>query len=90
MNRVAITLDDLLATYRRVFYIVDPDPLIVALAVIVANLGTGAPVWLLIVGPPSSGKTEIVSMLARLPFVHVSDTFTEAGLLWGRIGKKGS
>jgi len=38
----------------------DPNVIDLALAVIVANKASGDPVWLLFVGPPGSGKTEIL------------------------------
>jgi hypothetical protein len=36
-------------------------------ATIVADLADGEPVWLLLIGPPSGGKTEIISPCFSLP-----------------------
>jgi hypothetical protein len=54
---------------------------------VVANLLPGDPVWLLVVGPPSSGKTELLSALSKLEHVHEVSTFTEAGLLSGSVSR---
>jgi len=61
----------------------DPGHLYVVLAAAVANLADGDPVWLLLVGPPSAGKTEVVSPLVRMPWAHSAATLTEAALLSG-------
>jgi nucleoid DNA-binding protein len=53
------------------------------LAAAIANLAPGDPVWLLLVGPPSAGKTEVVSPLVRMPWAHSAATLTEAALLSG-------
>jgi hypothetical protein len=53
----------------------------------VANRASGDPVWLLIIAPPSSGKTEIIVALSDLPDVTVVGRFTEAGLLSGTPAK---
>lgn len=46
------------------------------------------PVWLLVVAPPSSGKTEIVEACKKLPDVHPAATLTEASLLSGTPKKE--
>jgi hypothetical protein len=76
-----MTLDDLVTEFRRHLWLPDPTPLYVVLATVIANHFRGDPVWLLVVGPPASGKTELLSSLARLDDVHEVSTFTKAGLL---------
>ena len=84
-----MTLDELLAVYRRHLYLPDPSPLLAVLATIVANrLDGGDAVWLLLVGPPSSGKTELLNAVHKLDDVHVVSTFTEAGLLSGAVSRR--
>ena len=46
------------------------------------------PVWVLVVAPPSSGKTEIVEACKKLPDVHAAATLTEASLLSGSPRKE--
>jgi hypothetical protein len=45
--------------------------------------GLRDPVWLLDVGPPSGGKTEVISSAAGLPYIVKAATVTEAALLSG-------
>src|SRR3954453_14477656 len=80
----------LLAVIRRFqeyLYLPDPAPLVLALATVVANRMAGPPVWLMIVGPPSSGKTALVSGTVNFPEVIETATLTEASLLSGTASK---
>ncbi len=77
--------DEVLGTHRLpsawIIYIV--------LAAVAANRMGSPPVWLLLVGPPSSGKTEVVDVLSLLPEYLAVSTFTEAGLLSGSSVREG-
>jgi hypothetical protein len=67
----------------------DPGALYVTLGTIAANLvDLGDPVWLLMVGPPSSGKTETLNAVTALPYVYQAATLTEASLLSGTPKKE--
>lgn len=82
------TLADVTAAFRRWLHLPDAAPLELALAAVVANRSAGNPVWLLLVGPPGSGKTEIVeAVAAACPDVHTLGTLTEAALLSGSSRK---
>ncbi len=83
-----MTIEDLVAVFRRHLYLPDPGPLLVVVGTVVANLLSGDPVWALLVGPPASGKTELLNSLGQLPFVHAASTFTEAGLLSGSVSRR--
>jgi hypothetical protein len=61
----------------------DVEPVYATLGAAAANYLPGAPVWLVLVGPPASGKTELLGALARLPDVYHAATLTEASLLSG-------
>src|SRR5947209_11501842 len=76
-------LTECVATFQRWLYLPDPSPLYVVLATVAANQAPGDPVWLLLVGPPGSGKTELLVPLGLLPDVHSAATLTEASLLSG-------
>ena len=52
-------------------------------ATIVANRLEGEPLWLAIVGPSSSGKTELVRALDGLDRIHFLDRITPATFVSG-------
>jgi Bifunctional DNA primase/polymerase, N-terminal/MarR family len=76
-------LAEVVQTFRRWLHLPDPGALYVALATIVANRLPGDPLWLLLVGASSSGKTEVLISLAGLEEVEPAATLTEASLLSG-------
>jgi hypothetical protein len=76
-------LTDALKVFGHWLYLADAAPVLVTAAAVVANLAEGDPVWLLLVGPPSGGKTEILSSLIRLPYIVPAATLIEAALLSG-------
>jgi hypothetical protein len=59
-----------------------------ALGVVAGNLLPTDPIWGLVVGAPSGGKTETISPLGVLPYVHAAATITEAALLSGTSTKE--
>jgi hypothetical protein len=75
--------------FQRRLHMPDPGIVLVTLATVVANLMTGDPLWLLIVGPPSSAKTECLDALCRVKGYLAVSTFTEAGLLSGSSVRAG-
>ena len=74
--------------YSKWLLMKDPYLLEIVVAVVVANLLGGDPLWLLIVAPPSSAKTELIRALSRLTCVHLLSNFTANTLLSGQKGKK--
>lgn len=81
-------IDELIAIFRTHLFLPDPGPVEIVMATIAANLLPGDPVWLLLVGPPASGKTELLSALSELKVTYEVSTFTEAGLLSGSVSRK--
>jgi hypothetical protein len=79
----AVRLSGVVETFQRWLYLPDPGALYVALATVVANRLPGDPIWLLLVGASSSGKTEILVSLAGLEEVTPAATLTEGALLSG-------
>ena len=74
-----ITVDELLATFNKWYKNYDNDLVRVVLATVITHFFDGPPVWLLIRGAPSSGKTEIIVALDALPFtVDASDLTPKA------------
>lgn len=64
----------------------------VLLGTVVANLLQGDPVWLFIIAPPSSAKTELIRALNDIHFIYPLSDLTPQTLISGMIGreKKGS
>ncbi len=81
-------IDGVIRVFREWLYLPDPGPLEVVLGAIAANRMEGDPIWLLLVGPPGSGKTEVLQSIVRLSNVHSVGTLTEAALLSGTPGRE--
>jgi len=76
-------LTEVVNEFQRHLWLPDPGIVYVTLATAAANRLPGDPVWTLLVGAPSSGKSEAVNALSGLPEYHAVSTFTEAGLISG-------
>src|SRR5665811_801779 len=74
---------DSLTTYQKHLYLPDPEPLLLVWSAFAANYLAGEPVWIMIVGSPGSGKSEMLQPLIHLQDVHEMGAVTEAGLLSG-------
>jgi hypothetical protein len=80
---ISCRLAVLASVYKKWLYLPDLAPLLAILGTVAANLMPGDPLWLLIVGPPGGGKTELLQPIAALPSAIVTSTLTEASLLSG-------
>jgi len=78
-DRLCAVLD----CFQRWMLMPDTGAVTIALGAVAANRIEGNPVWLLLVGPPSSGKTEILDSLLGLPDMLKASVLTEAALLSG-------
>jgi hypothetical protein len=76
-------LANVVETFSRWQYLPDPSPLYAALGTVAANRLPGDAVWLLLVGAPGGGKSEVLRALSGLPDAHDAATLTEAALLSG-------
>jgi len=77
------TLTEVQQVFSRWLHLPDPGIITLTLGAIAANRLKGDAVWLLLIGPPASGKTEILDSLLELPDMHSAGTLTEAALLTG-------
>jgi len=87
-----MTLKEMKDKVREYMYIEDDSMIDIALACIIANrLKIGDPVWLMIIGASSSGKSQLLRPLAitDTQFIHRVDDITENTFLSGSIGKGG-
>jgi hypothetical protein len=80
-------LDRLVQVFERYLFLRDLVPHVAVLAAVAANRMTGDPLWMLLVGPPSSGKTEILLSLTGLANVEEVSQFSRAGMLSGSSGE---
>jgi hypothetical protein len=78
---------DVVARARQYLHVPTFDHWVFAQAVAVSASLDGDPLWGLIVGPPSSGKTEAIRALDDVADAHVDD-LTASGLL-GWVAKRG-
>jgi hypothetical protein len=84
------SINQVIATFEKWLWLPDTSPVYATLGATAANHLDGSPVWLLLVGPPSSGKTEILSSLTALPGAHAAAVLSEAALLSGTPRKEQS
>lgn len=82
------TLENVAAKFQEWLHLPDVMPLYATLGAIAANRLPGDPVWLGLVAPPSSAKTEILNATSQLPNVRCAATLTPAGLLSGTSKKE--
>ena len=83
-----LAIDDTLAAFEHWLLLKDPTPVLAVLGAIAANYLPGDPVWLAVIAPPSSAKTEILAATTGLPHVVRAATVTPAGLLSGTPKKQ--
>jgi hypothetical protein len=84
------SLPDVKAAFCEQLWMPDFGMVEIALGTVAANRLPGDPVWTWLVGPPASGKSETLTSISRLPEVHRVSSFTEAGLLSGSPGDRGT
>jgi hypothetical protein len=77
------TIEETLKVFDQWLLLKDQTPVITILGAVAANLLPGDPVWLGIIAPPSSAKTEILNSISMVPNVVPVATLTPAGLLSG-------
>lgn len=77
-----MTLDELLAAFRAEIHLPSLVGPLAVLAAAAVNLRLpGQPIWLMLVGPPSGGKSRLIRSLEEVPRAHAESTFTRAALL---------
>ena len=86
--RAGGALKQTLEVFDQWLLLEDPTPILATLGTVAANFLDGDPVWLGVIGPPSSAKTEILNSAASLPHIFQIATFTPAALLSGTAQKQ--
>jgi 5S rRNA maturation endonuclease (ribonuclease M5) len=80
-----ITFNELIAQYQDYLYMPNIDPIKVMLASIFANRFKSEMVWLFLVAPPSSSKSELITSLFGSPEIEAVSKITEHTLVSGFI-----
>jgi hypothetical protein len=76
-------IEDTLKIFREWLLLDNDTPVLAMLGTVAANMLDGDAVWLGIIAPPSSAKTEMLVALANIPHTEIVGTVTPAGLLSG-------
>lgn len=84
-----MTYEDVKKEINKWLILKDQNVIKVLLAVILANRLPTNPVWLLLIAPPSHGKTALLTTLDGLPYVRFISDLTPATLLSGWKNAKG-
>jgi energy-coupling factor transporter ATP-binding protein EcfA2 len=84
-----MSLEEIKKYYQEVFYVEDTTILDLMCAIAISVYTKSDSIWLLIIGAPSSGKTEFVNTLAGLEYAHQVSTLTENAFLSGMGGSDG-
>lgn len=86
------TFEDVIAVYRKWLKMTPDlvDALLTCCAVVLSNQLPGDPVWLYLVGPPSSGKSEILCSLSKCPDTFFQSSVHREALISGFRSVNGS
>jgi hypothetical protein len=82
-----LAVDDVRAKFREFLYLPDVALADLAIACFVAHRLGSDPVWLLVVAPPSAGKTEVLQALGDLAEVHQLSSLTGQTFASGLKGR---
>lgn len=75
--------ETLIQKFKSYLLIEDLTPINVVMATYIANHFDSDPLWLFVIAPPSSAKTEIIRSLSTLSDVYTLSDFTEKTLVSG-------
>lgn len=88
LHHLEPNLRDVIEVFQECLYMPDPGHILVSFGTYAAFLQSpGTPLWLMIVGGPSTGKTEGVNSLVECPQVHQASSLTAPALLSGTSKK---
>lgn len=78
---LTIPLQKIVDRFQAIYSAPDPSALFVTLATYATLKLTGVPLWMMLVGGPSTGKTEMLNLITGLPCTYSVSTMTQASLL---------
>lgn len=73
---------------QEYLYFPTPDPLYVVLGTVAANMLQGVPVWVMLIGVPSSGRTVLLEALAKVPKLHIVGAIKSPAALLSGVAQK--
>jgi hypothetical protein len=76
-------IEDTLKVFREWLLLDNDTPVLAMLGAVAANMLSGDAIWLGIIAPPSSAKTEMLITLVNIPHTEMVGTLSVAGLLSG-------
>jgi hypothetical protein len=82
------SIDWLVTQFRESLHLEDPGPLYILMGAIAANLMEGDPVWLMLVGPASAGKTELLNSVLKLRGVFECASITNEAAFLSATAKR--
>src|SRR5262245_57730962 len=77
------SIEDTLKVFREWLLLDNDVPVLAMLGAVAANMLSGDAIWLGIIAPPSSAKTEMLITLVNIPHTEMVGTLSVAGLLSG-------
>lgn len=75
--------EEVLGGYRKWLHLPDDEPLDILYGAIFANRIEGDPIWLFLVGPPGSAKSELLMTLHEAPLIMTTTSLTPQALVSG-------
>jgi len=84
------SLDDVYRVFKKWLYLDSTDGIDIMLATYLSQQIDGEPVWMFIVGPPGSAKTETLSSLSWLDNSYITSSVTPHSLISGANWKDGA
>lgn len=82
------TFPEILKAFGDLLAFTDFDVVKIILAAVIANRLRGDPVWLFVVGPSASGKTEFINALDKLPGTYLLSLVSPSTFLSGKAGRQ--
>lgn len=77
------SLDEVYTEFKKWLYLDSTDGIAIMLATFVSQQIDGEPVWMFIVGPPGSAKTETLSSLSWIESTYLTSSVTPHSLISG-------
>lgn len=81
------SLDEVYAEFKKWLYLDSTDAIDIMLASVVSQQIDGEPIWMFLVGPPGSAKTETLSSLSWVDNAYMTSSLTPHSLISGASWK---